>query len=99
MISEYNVCMNRHRITAKTLANCPPDHAHDLQLIGGRFLDGGKELEGAAEVTRDAVVKNSKLTLWRQEVQSACRIKLVQLHALVEVAVIQYHGAIAVALA
>jgi hypothetical protein len=75
-----------------------PDHAHDLHLVRSRLLHRREDLKGAAEVPGDAVVQHSELSLRGEEVQGARRLELVQLHTLVEVAVIQHHRTISIAL-
>ena len=53
------------------------------------YLQSRVDLEGRSEVGCDAIVENGELSIGRQEVQRAGGLELVQVHALVEVTVVQ----------
>uniref|UniRef100_A0A6V1T397 Uncharacterized protein n=1 Tax=Heterosigma akashiwo TaxID=2829 RepID=A0A6V1T397_HETAK len=67
------------------------DHQHQVELVGRGLLDGGEEAEGGAELPGHAVVEHRELAVRGHEGQRPVLLKVVEPHALVEVAVVEHH--------
>mmetsp|Transcript_14780 Transcript_14780/g.44503 ORF Transcript_14780/g.44503 Transcript_14780/m.44503 type:complete len:339 (+) Transcript_14780:202-1218(+) len=71
----------------------------DVDAGAALLLDGGDDLDGQADVVRDAVAHELELAVGRDKGDGAVRVELAEAHAAVEGAVVDLHGSGAAAAA
>ncbi len=76
------------------VGNIRADLDDELDFVWRDEFEKGEDAEWGAEVGGDAVVHDHELSVWRDEGQDALRVEVGEVHALMEVAVIDFHNAV-----
>ena len=86
-----NISKQTHISPIVCLRHISSDFHYHLHVGWRQFLDERENAEGRAVLAGDPVVDHCKFAVGGEEVEHSVPLKLVELHAVVEVAIVQHY--------